>query len=154
MAILTISKVTQRRFILGKQGLYPGRRWRGKAGVAAALQAGVVVQVDPLNVSDFEYLWEVYKPQEKRRWGYYTLPILYQDRLVARTDLKLERASSLLVVKGFWLEHHAVIDDQFITALSRAFKRFMRFIDAHELDSRAIGSTGIREGVQKLLETL
>ncbi len=41
MATLTISKITQRRFILGKQGLYPGRRWHDKAGVAAALRAGL-----------------------------------------------------------------------------------------------------------------
>ena len=47
---LTISNVTQRRFLLGKQGLYPGRRWRGREGAAAAMRAGAVVQVDPLNV--------------------------------------------------------------------------------------------------------
>ena len=39
-----------------------------------------------LPLFDFDYVWEVYKPQEKRRWGYYTLPILYQETLVARTD--------------------------------------------------------------------
>ena len=58
---------------------------------------------------NFEYLWEVYKPQEQRRWGYYTLPILYRERLVARSDLKLDRDTSTLVVKGFWLEEHAVV---------------------------------------------
>ena len=47
---LTVSAQMQRRFILGKQGLWPGRRWRGREGVADALGAGVVVQVDPLNV--------------------------------------------------------------------------------------------------------
>src|SRR3712207_2985341 len=47
---LVISKQTQRRFILGQQGLYPGRRWRGKTGVAQALHAGAVVHIDPLNV--------------------------------------------------------------------------------------------------------
>jgi uncharacterized protein YcaQ len=48
--LLTIDKTTQRRFILGQQGLYPGRRSRGLAEAAAAIQAGAVVQVDPLNV--------------------------------------------------------------------------------------------------------
>ena len=50
VSVLTISKATQRRFILGKQGLYPGRRWKGKEGVVQAIRAGSVVQVDPLNV--------------------------------------------------------------------------------------------------------
>ena len=40
---LTISHVTQRRFLLGRQGLYPGRRWRGREGVADALRAGAVI---------------------------------------------------------------------------------------------------------------
>jgi uncharacterized protein YcaQ len=47
---LTISKITRRQFILGKQGLYPGRRWRGKEGLAQAILDGCVVQIDPLNV--------------------------------------------------------------------------------------------------------
>ena len=104
-----------------------------------------------LPLFDFEYLWEVYKPPEQRRWGYYTLPILYQDRLVARTDLKLERATKTLVVKGFWLENHAVLTGQFMTALARAFQRFMRFIEAETLDGTGLSPTDLREGVEKLL---
>lgn len=45
---LCISNQTYRRFILGKQGLFPGRRWQGKAGAAQAIREGVVVQIDPL----------------------------------------------------------------------------------------------------------
>src|SRR5690349_1465290 len=47
---LTISKITQRRFILRKQGLYPAHSWRGKEGVVQALRSGSVIQVDPLSV--------------------------------------------------------------------------------------------------------
>ena len=47
---LTITKTIQRRFILGKQGLWPGRRWRGKAVALEALRSGCVVQIDPLQV--------------------------------------------------------------------------------------------------------
>ena len=47
---LNISKMIQRQFIPGKQGLYPGRRWQGKAGVYEAVHAGCVVQMDPLSV--------------------------------------------------------------------------------------------------------
>lgn len=99
----------------------------------------------------FEYLWEVYKPQEKRRWGYYTLPILYRDTLVARADLKLERERQTLVVKGFWLEQTAAPDEQFVGALARAFRRFMRFVDAEELDCAAISPAKLREGIQRQL---
>jgi hypothetical protein len=48
--MLVISDVTQRRFVLGRQGLYTGRRFRGYAGVCEAVRDGCVVQVDPLSV--------------------------------------------------------------------------------------------------------
>lgn len=102
-----------------------------------------------LPIFGFEYLWEVYKPKETRRWGYYTLPILYRDTLVARADLKLERERQTLVVKGFWLEDHVTLDDAFVTALARAFSRFMRFADAHALDCASISSTELREGIEQ-----
>ncbi len=89
-------------------------------------------------------MWEVYKPQEKRRWGYYTLPILYQDTLVARTDLRLERDTKTLVVKGFWLENRIEASTPFITALVHAFKRFMQFVEAEQLDDTALREVTLR----------
>ena len=102
----------------------------------------------------FDYVWEVYKPQEKRRWGYYTLPILYKETFVARTDLKLERDTHTLVVKGFWLENHIEVSISFITALACAFKRFMRFVEAGQLDTTALSPLILQEQVEKMLRTL
>ena len=48
--MLTITKETARRFILGKQGLWPGRRWRGIEGTEAAMHAMEYLQLDPLNI--------------------------------------------------------------------------------------------------------
>ena len=48
--MITISPQTARRFVLGKQGLWPGRRWRGKKGTEQAIQACEAVQLDPLNI--------------------------------------------------------------------------------------------------------
>ncbi|NTU55970.1 MAG: hypothetical protein HGA79_06955, partial [Anaerolineales bacterium] len=50
MTPITISNQTARRFVLGKQGLWPGRRWKGKTGTANAIRTCEAVQLDPLVV--------------------------------------------------------------------------------------------------------
>jgi uncharacterized protein YcaQ len=51
----------------------------------------------------FDYVWEVYVPAAKRRWGYYVLPILYGDRLVGRFEPRIERTEGRLRILGaFW----------------------------------------------------
>ena len=88
---------------------------------------------------DFDYVWEVYKPSHQRKWGYYTLPILWGDALVARIDLKLDRASMTLIVCGFWLEdRHTVTNSDFVEALAKGLARFMRFLGATRLDASAV----------------
>ena len=48
--MLTIDIETARRFILGKQGLWPGRRWRGLKGTDQAMHAMEYLQLDPLQI--------------------------------------------------------------------------------------------------------
>jgi uncharacterized protein YcaQ len=94
----------------------------------------------------FEYIWEVYKPKEKRKFGYYTLPVLWGDRLVARFDSKLDRPTNTFIILGFWLEDGALGNDEpFAKALARGFERFVRFLGASKLDAGAIQESLLRE---------
>jgi uncharacterized protein YcaQ len=52
----------------------------------------------------FDYLWEVYVPAAKRKWGYYVLPILFGDRLVGRIEPRFERATGTLTIIALWWE--------------------------------------------------
>ena len=96
----------------------------------------------------FDYVWEVYKPEHLRKYGYYTLPILWGDRLVARFDSKLDRESNTYVVLGLWLEDKALgKDEAFAEALARGFARFVSFLGADKIDARAIGETLLRRRI-------
>jgi hypothetical protein len=98
---------------------------------------------------DFEYKWEVYEPLHRRKWGYYTLPILWGDDLVARLDLKLDRATNTLVICGFWLEEARTGKDAaFAEALARGVARCLKFVGAERLDAKAIHPPALRKRVQ------
>jgi uncharacterized protein YcaQ len=106
-------------------------------------------------VFDFDYIWEVYKPVHLRRWGYYTLPILYGDDLVARLDPKLDRTTMTLEIKGFWHEEDAPLKDAgFADALAKGLVRFAKFVEARKVTTDSIHPPALRKHVEKYLKSV
>jgi uncharacterized protein YcaQ len=78
-------------------------------------------------VFGFDYSWEIYLPKEKRKYGYYVLPVLYGDRFIGRIEPVLK--DGRLIVKGFWPEKGVRRTKKLQKALERTLKNFARFND-------------------------
>ena len=100
----------------------------------------------------FDYVWEVYKPEHQRKFGYYVLPVLWGDRLVARFDSKLDRTTNTFIVFGLWLEDKSLAKDvAFAEALGRGFARFVNFLGAEKMDVKAITHPLLRKASTSFL---
>ena len=77
----------------------------------------------------FEYVWELFHPPEKRRWGWYVLPILYGDRFVGRIEPRIDRDGGRVEVIGLWWEDDFVPKraEGFVDALRDALHAYLRF---------------------------
>ena len=83
---------------------------------------------------DFRYAWEVYKPADKRDYGYYVLPVLYGDCFVARIDPDFDRASRVLTVKNWWWEREINQSDEImLAALKDCLTDFATYLDAKDI---------------------
>jgi len=74
---------------------------------------------------DFEYKWEIYTPQTKRKYGPYTLPILHDDALVGRIDCA--RKDGQLVVNNIWMQDGKLPKGQLKTSIDDCLQRFSDF---------------------------
>ena len=87
----------------------------------------------------FDYLWEVYVPQAKRRWGYYVLPVLFGDRLVGRIEPRIDRRQKALRIIGLsWQEGFSPrAEDGFVDAFDQALSAYSAFVGAEHVEWQA-----------------
>jgi uncharacterized protein len=76
---------------------------------------------------EFDYVWEVYIPEPKRKYGYYAMPILAGDRLVGRLDPRLDRVKGRLIVRLLQLEPGVKLTARLRAGLGNALREFARF---------------------------
>ena len=88
----------------------------------------------------FERALEVYLKPEQRKYGYFTTPILYGDRLVGRLDPKLERKEKKLIVRGLWYEEGFKPDEEYLNEFEKTLEDFARFNRAEKIEWRLNGA--------------
>jgi uncharacterized protein len=84
----------------------------------------------------FDYVWELFLPPAKRRWGWYVLPIVFGDRFVGRIEPRIDRDGARVEVLGVWWEdgfapRHA---EGFVDAMRDALGAYLRFAGASSLE--------------------
>ncbi|MBN1647956.1 MAG: AlkZ family DNA glycosylase [Spirochaetales bacterium] len=105
-------------------------------------QASVIAPLDNLiwdrrlvqDLFGFDYKWEVYTPAPMRKYGYYTLPVLYGDAFIARFEPKMEKKSGVLHIKNWWWEKNISLNNSVENALIDCFDAFRNFCGARRIN--------------------
>ena len=84
----------------------------------------------------FDYVWELFLPPAKRRWGWYVLPIVFRDRIVGRIEPRIDREEARVQVLDVWWEDDVVParTDGFVDAMRDALRAYLRFAGASRLE--------------------
>lgn len=85
---------------------------------------------------DFDYLIECYTPAAKRRYGYFSLPILHRGRLAGRLDAKAHRAAGVFEVKSLYLEPGVPVSEELSADLAATLRRLAAWHGTPELAVR------------------
>jgi uncharacterized protein len=85
---------------------------------------------------EFDYVWELFFPPSKRRFGWYVLPMLFRDRFVGRIEPKIDREGGSVQVLGLWWEEgfEQRRAEGFVDAMRSALRAYLRFAGARRLE--------------------
>lgn len=115
--------------------------WRSKKD-PGEIRAAFIAPLDNLlwdrktvkRLFDFSYMWEVYKPEKQREYGYYVLPVLYGDQLVGRFDPSFDKKTGIFKINSWWWEKDIQVDQEMADALQEALQDFLTYLEVKELD--------------------
>jgi uncharacterized protein YcaQ len=84
---------------------------------------------------EFDYVWELFHPPAKRRWGWYVLPMLFRDRFVGRIEPRIDRDGNRIEVVGLWWEDWFAPrrTEGFVDAMKDALRAYLRFGDVGKI---------------------
>ena len=84
----------------------------------------------------FDYVWELFHPPAKRRWGWYVLPLLFRDRFVGRIEPRIDRTGGRVEILGLWWEDgfSPRRTEGFVDAMRDALRAYLRFGGATRLE--------------------
>ncbi len=103
---------------------------------------------------NFNYQIECYVPEAKRKYGYFSLPILWNGKLVARMDCKAERKNKLLHINNIALEPSLIKTADFAHALCKELESFMQFNNCDKLQLHKTTPANFKQMLQTAIKDL
>ena len=82
---------------------------------------------------DYQYSWEIYTPADKRKYGYYVLPMLYGEKMAGRMEAAADRKAETLVIKNIWYEPGIRQTKKLNAAVDAAIGRLAKFNDCSRI---------------------
>ncbi|NLL27398.1 MAG: winged helix-turn-helix domain-containing protein [Bacteroidales bacterium] len=81
-------------------------------------------------IFNFNYTWEVYTPKEKRKYGYYVLPLLFKGNFIGRIEPVFYKKDKILCIKNIWFEKNTKVNSTLKSNLKRSIKNFSNYLGA------------------------
>ncbi len=118
---------------LGLVGAVAGRKGRKAVSLLSPFDPIVSDRTRAVELFNFDYKIECYTPGAQRRYGYFTLPILFGDALVGRLDAKAHRKDGVFEVKSLHIEPGFRVTDEFVARLRETLDRCAQWHKTPEL---------------------
>ena len=136
--------------------IHPGNRKQVEAAAKGEIPRSKTTFLSPfdplvwdraraLDLFHFDYKIEVYTPAPKRKYGYFTLPILYNNALIGRIDPKAHRKEGIFEVKALHLEPGVVVDDALVAEVKSALRACAAWHKTPQLVVRYATQPGLAE---------
>lgn len=94
----------------------------------------------------FEYLWEVYKPANRRKWGYYVIPVLLGDTIVGRVEPIFDRKSNQLCTAKAWWEPEVDLSSVALP-FARGIRTLAKFLGSNDIVVGDVGPPSFKQTV-------
>jgi uncharacterized protein YcaQ len=104
-----------------------GQPFSGRAALLSPFDRLIHDRKRTVELFEFDYQLEMYKPAAKRRWGYFALPILYDDRLVGKLDATADRKTGVLRVDA--IHQDLPFDGTMTAAVEAEIKDLARWLE-------------------------
>jgi uncharacterized protein YcaQ len=100
---------------------------------------------------EYDFMLECYLPEHKRKFGYFCLPVLYNNKFVGKFDPKADRATGIFYVKSFYLEQTPKDMDAFLASFAASLKEFAKFNGCNKIVVEKVVPGKMKAALKKLL---